>query len=64
MTTIDTARTAAPLSFEDLRAAVRGRVITPGDPDYDRARTLLIAAWSTGARPSSSRSPTPPTSPA
>jgi FAD/FMN-containing dehydrogenase len=32
----------------ELRAAVRGRVIVPGAPDYDRARTVYFA---TGRRP-------------
>jgi FAD/FMN-containing dehydrogenase len=28
-----------PFSVSDLRAAIKGRVITPSDPGYDRART-------------------------
>jgi FAD/FMN-containing dehydrogenase len=31
------------LSINDLRAAVRGRVITPQDPDYDAARTIMYS---------------------
>lgn len=31
-----------PLSIPDVRAAVRGRVIAPGDRDYDKARTVFL----------------------
>jgi len=31
-----------PFFVDPLRAAVRGRVITPSDPDYDNARTLVM----------------------
>ncbi|HEV8697505.1 MAG TPA: FAD-binding oxidoreductase [Candidatus Limnocylindrales bacterium] len=33
----------SPLSIDQLRNAVRGRVITPDDPDYDAARTIMYA---------------------
>lgn len=29
------------MSIDDLRAALRGRVIVPGEPDYDKARTTF-----------------------
>ena len=32
---------SATLSIPELRAAVRGRVIAPDDPDYDTARTVM-----------------------
>jgi hypothetical protein len=33
----------SPLSLNELRDAVRGRVIGPDDPDYDAARTVMYA---------------------
>ncbi len=33
----------SPLSIDQLRNAVRGRVITPDDADYDAARTIMYA---------------------
>jgi FAD/FMN-containing dehydrogenase len=33
--------TSASLSIDDLRAAVRGRVITADDPEFDAARTIM-----------------------
>jgi len=32
------------ISIPDLRAAVNGRVISPEDPDYEAARTILVPA--------------------
>jgi hypothetical protein len=34
----------ATLSIPELRAAITGRVIAPGDDDYDRARTVVSGA--------------------
>ena len=34
--------TSPSLSIPDLRAAVKGRVIAPGDGDYDAARTVFV----------------------
>jgi FAD/FMN-containing dehydrogenase len=36
---------SAELSISHLRSAVKGRVITPGDPDYDAARTLFYGGF-------------------
>jgi FAD/FMN-containing dehydrogenase len=30
------------ISIQDLRAGLKGRVIAPGDPDYDEARTVFV----------------------
>ena len=38
------------ISIQDLRAAVKGRVIGPEDPDYDAARTVLVPT-AAGRRP-------------
>lgn len=35
------AKPGGRLSIDDLRAALRGRVIVPGEPDYDKARTTF-----------------------
>jgi FAD/FMN-containing dehydrogenase len=43
MTTIDAGPTRE-LSIPDLRVAVSGRVIVPGDDDYDKARTVTNGA--------------------
>ena len=38
----DRTDSTSPLSITDLRATVRGRVIAPGDDDFDRARTVSL----------------------
>lgn len=38
-----TTQTLAPEAIEQLRAAVRGTVVTPDDPAYDEARTVYNA---------------------
>ena len=46
--------TRAPLSIDALRDAVRGRVITADDPDYDAVRAIMYCAVTThDLRPSS-----------
>ncbi|MCI0584653.1 MAG: FAD-binding oxidoreductase [Chloroflexi bacterium] len=37
-----TAPVSAPLDLDALRSAVRGRVVAPGDTDYDDLRTVMI----------------------
>jgi hypothetical protein len=44
MTTLERADAARDLSIEDLRAAIHGRVISPGDADYDAARRITNGA--------------------
>ncbi|HEX2469680.1 MAG TPA: FAD-binding oxidoreductase [Candidatus Limnocylindrales bacterium] len=39
--------TSPSLSIDDLRAAVRGRVITADDPDYEAARTIMYQGHDT-----------------
>jgi FAD/FMN-containing dehydrogenase len=39
--TVSTTR-PSPLSIDQLREAVRGRVIAPGDSDYDAVRTVVV----------------------
>jgi FAD/FMN-containing dehydrogenase len=41
MTTTDAAQPTAKLSIPRLRTDLKGRVIAPGDDDYDRARTVV-----------------------
>ena len=44
MSTTDSTELTAPLSIPRLRADLTGRVIAPGDDDYDRARTVVNGA--------------------
>jgi FAD/FMN-containing dehydrogenase len=43
VSTTTTITRPSPLSIDQLRDAVRGRVIAPDDPDYDGARTIMYA---------------------
>jgi len=42
-TTVSLSTSRAPLSIAELRDAVRGRVITADDPDYDAVRGIMYA---------------------
>ena len=44
MSTTESTERTAPLSIPRLRADLTGRVIAPGDDDYDRARTVVYGA--------------------
>jgi FAD/FMN-containing dehydrogenase len=44
MSTTDSTELTAPLSIAHLRAELTGRVIAPGDDEYDRARTVVNGA--------------------
>ena len=46
-TTVSLSTSRAPLSIDALRDAVRGRVITADDPDYDAARRIMYAGHDT-----------------
>jgi hypothetical protein len=51
------------ISIPKLRGALNGRVIAPGDPDYDQARTVFVGGIDRHPVVTS-RPPTPATSPA